>query len=203
MEQTWSQLWYWGSEGWCRGGKDGLGLGSGLVQMLNPALLILEKEWARILAAIKLPEIQAVQDIPKTIVTLQNCTYLIADNLVLKLEDESFTQRGDNLARHEPGNHKLHPREKMTTFLLVFEELTTGSHIALPHRSTIYWSPLYLLSWALLDYGRLKTRLLGGDFSPPCVGQGVGTMCDCSLISYCIVPSCQVGGYNPHPKNSQ
>ncbi|KAK2101551.1 hypothetical protein P7K49_019217 [Saguinus oedipus] len=43
---------------------------------------------------IKLRKIRAAQNISKTIATSQNRIYLTADNLVLNLQDESFTRAG-------------------------------------------------------------------------------------------------------------
>uniref|UniRef100_A0A4X2K9I9 Prohibitin n=1 Tax=Vombatus ursinus TaxID=29139 RepID=A0A4X2K9I9_VOMUR len=48
---------------------------------------------------IKLRKIQAAQNITKTITTSQNRICLTADNLVLNLQDESFTQGSDNLIK--------------------------------------------------------------------------------------------------------
>ncbi|KAF6340152.1 prohibitin 2 [Rhinolophus ferrumequinum] len=45
---------------------------------------------------IKLRKIRAAQNISKTIATSQNRVYLTADNLVLNLQDESFTRRGSD-----------------------------------------------------------------------------------------------------------
>uniref|UniRef100_A0A3Q1MKK4 Prohibitin n=1 Tax=Bos taurus TaxID=9913 RepID=A0A3Q1MKK4_BOVIN len=63
---------------------------------------------------IKLRKIRAAQNISKTIATSQNRIYLTADNLVLNLQDESFT-RGRSLAArvlepvlaysYDPGKH--------------------------------------------------------------------------------------------------
>ncbi|XP_038623832.1 prohibitin-2 [Tachyglossus aculeatus] len=46
---------------------------------------------------IKLRKIRAAQNISKTIATSQNRIYLTADNLVLNLQDESFTRGSDSL----------------------------------------------------------------------------------------------------------
>uniref|UniRef100_A0A8C5L7D8 Prohibitin n=1 Tax=Jaculus jaculus TaxID=51337 RepID=A0A8C5L7D8_JACJA len=48
---------------------------------------------------IKLRKIRAAQNISKMIATLQNRIYLTADNLVLSLQDESFTQGSDSLIK--------------------------------------------------------------------------------------------------------
>uniref|UniRef100_A0A2K5REY4 Prohibitin n=1 Tax=Cebus imitator TaxID=2715852 RepID=A0A2K5REY4_CEBIM len=48
---------------------------------------------------IKLCKIRAAQNISKTIATSQNHIYLTADNLVLNLQDESFTQGSDSLIK--------------------------------------------------------------------------------------------------------
>uniref|UniRef100_G1QC99 Prohibitin n=1 Tax=Myotis lucifugus TaxID=59463 RepID=G1QC99_MYOLU len=48
---------------------------------------------------IKLRKIRAAQNISKTIATSQNRIYLTADNLVLNLQDESFTRGSDSLLK--------------------------------------------------------------------------------------------------------
>uniref|UniRef100_A0A8D2AKI7 Prohibitin n=1 Tax=Sus scrofa TaxID=9823 RepID=A0A8D2AKI7_PIG len=48
---------------------------------------------------IKLRKIRAAQNISKTIATSQNRIYLTADNLVLNLQDESFTRHSDSLIK--------------------------------------------------------------------------------------------------------
>ncbi|GAB5573491.1 prohibitin-2 isoform X1 [Prionailurus iriomotensis] len=48
---------------------------------------------------IKLRKIRAAQNISKTIATSQNRIYLTADNLVLNLQDESFTRGSDSLIK--------------------------------------------------------------------------------------------------------
>lgn len=48
---------------------------------------------------IKLRKIRAAQNISKTIATSQNRVYLTADNLVLNLQDESFTRGSDSLIK--------------------------------------------------------------------------------------------------------
>ncbi|XP_011829691.1 PREDICTED: prohibitin-2-like isoform X2 [Mandrillus leucophaeus] len=48
---------------------------------------------------IKLRKIRAAQNISKTMATSQNRIYLTADNLVLNLQDESFTRRSDSLIK--------------------------------------------------------------------------------------------------------
>ncbi|CAK7299227.1 PHB2 [Vulpes lagopus] len=48
---------------------------------------------------IKLRKIRAAQNISKTIATSQNRIYLTADNLVLNLQDESFTRYSDSLIK--------------------------------------------------------------------------------------------------------
>ncbi|XP_025248198.1 prohibitin-2-like isoform X2 [Theropithecus gelada] len=48
---------------------------------------------------IKLRKIPAAQNISKTMATSQNRIYLTADNLVLNLQDESFTRRSDSLIK--------------------------------------------------------------------------------------------------------
>ncbi|XP_073885686.1 prohibitin-2 isoform X3 [Macaca fascicularis] len=48
---------------------------------------------------IKLRKIRAAQNISKTIATSQNHIYLTADNLVLNLQDESFTRGSDSLIK--------------------------------------------------------------------------------------------------------
>ncbi|XP_012879037.1 PREDICTED: prohibitin-2 [Dipodomys ordii] len=48
---------------------------------------------------IKLRKIRAAQNISKTIATSQNRIFLTADNLVLNLQDESFTRGSDSLIR--------------------------------------------------------------------------------------------------------
>nr|XP_020849806.1 prohibitin-2 isoform X1 [Phascolarctos cinereus] len=48
---------------------------------------------------IKLRKIRAAQNISKTIATSQNRIYLTADNLVLNLQDESFTRGSDSLVK--------------------------------------------------------------------------------------------------------
>ncbi|XP_043728548.1 prohibitin-2-like [Cervus elaphus] len=48
---------------------------------------------------IKLHKIRAAQNISKTIATSQNRIYLTADNLVLNLQDESFTRGSDSLIK--------------------------------------------------------------------------------------------------------
>ncbi|XP_045637025.1 LOW QUALITY PROTEIN: prohibitin-2 [Ursus americanus] len=48
---------------------------------------------------IKLRKIRAAQNISKTIATSQNRIYLTADNLVLNLQDESFTPDSDSLIK--------------------------------------------------------------------------------------------------------
>ncbi|KAL4695713.1 hypothetical protein H8959_000808 [Pygathrix nigripes] len=48
---------------------------------------------------VKLRKIRAAQNISKTIATSQNRIYLMADNLMLNLQDESFTRGSDSLIK--------------------------------------------------------------------------------------------------------
>ncbi|KAL1764811.1 prohibitin-2, partial [Sigmodon hispidus] len=48
---------------------------------------------------IKLQKIRAAQNISKMIDTSQNHIYLTADNLILNLQDESFTRGSDSLIK--------------------------------------------------------------------------------------------------------
>ncbi|XP_011838418.1 PREDICTED: prohibitin-2 isoform X2 [Mandrillus leucophaeus] len=67
---------------------------------------------------IKLRKIRAAQNISKTIATSQNRIYLTADNLVLNLQDESFTREvtASSRVRNEPSHQELHPQRKWICF---------------------------------------------------------------------------------------
>ncbi|KAF3816400.1 hypothetical protein GH733_014573 [Mirounga leonina] len=73
---------------------------------------------------IKLRKIRAAQNISKTIATSQNRIYLTADNLVLNLQDESFTRvTASSRVRNEPGDRELHSQRRSGSVPpLVFEE---------------------------------------------------------------------------------
>ncbi|XP_053055591.1 prohibitin-2 [Panthera onca] len=60
---------------------------------------------------IKLRKIRAAQNISKTIATSQNRIYLTADNLVLNLQDESFTRGSDSRSVQAPLSRRHAARE--------------------------------------------------------------------------------------------